>query len=320
MGGGRARPLRPPLFEGRSAAGRAGRAAAAGATARGRLHAVPPRQAAPTEPPPRPPQARLPRAVVLVSDGYQRQLQPFCRRWSLAAAQTNSASCAHLVSPSPCPPVPPTFARWRYQMQEFADDYDGAWAGALCNFAYARKNLGGPRRRKPTAALCNGLSKRPERPASKHTPTTASTHPTHKPQKPPNAVVAVDQRGYNDSSKPEGVASYRVAQLARDVKALVGALGHKRCTLVAHDWGGTVAWAVRHARACGALWLGRAASMHCLRRALRPARSQSCAVARADECRPARPYCAPPCRRWPARERGATTPSPGRWHVRNRPS
>ncbi|GBF91592.1 epoxide hydrolase [Raphidocelis subcapitata] len=76
---------------------------------------------------------------------------------------------------------PELWFSWRYQMQEFADDYD---------------------------------------------------------------VVAVDQRGYNDSSKPPGIASYRLAQLARDVQALVAALGHERCTLVAHDWGGVVAWTV----------------------------------------------------------------------------
>ncbi|KAI8466905.1 MAG: alpha/beta hydrolase fold protein [Monoraphidium minutum] len=57
-------------------------------------------------------------------------------------------------------------------------------------------------------------------------------------------VVAVDQRGYNDSGRPEGVAPYRLQQLAADVKGLVTALGHETCTLVAHDWGGVVAWVV----------------------------------------------------------------------------
>lgn len=58
-------------------------------------------------------------------------------------------------------------------------------------------------------------------------------------------------RGYNDSERPQGVAAYRLEQLAADVHAAVSALGHKRCTLVAHDWGGSVAWAVRNARGAG---------------------------------------------------------------------
>jgi pimeloyl-ACP methyl ester carboxylesterase len=51
-------------------------------------------------------------------------------------------------------------------------------------------------------------------------------------------------RGYNDSDKPEGVDPYRLAQLAADIKGVVAALGHERCTLVAHDWGGCVCWVV----------------------------------------------------------------------------
>lgn len=40
----------------------------------------------------------------------------------------------------------------------------------------------------------------------------------------------------------QGVGNYRLDILASDVKAAVAALGHSRCTLVAHDWGGGVAW------------------------------------------------------------------------------
>lgn len=58
-------------------------------------------------------------------------------------------------------------------------------------------------------------------------------------------VVAIDQRGYGDSDKPQGVAPYRLARLADDVADAVKALGHERAAvLVAHDWGGSVAWAV----------------------------------------------------------------------------
>lgn len=41
----------------------------------------------------------------------------------------------------------------------------------------------------------------------------------------------------------QGVQNYLLQQLAADVKEAVAALGHKSCTLVAHDWGGGVAWA-----------------------------------------------------------------------------
>lgn len=55
-------------------------------------------------------------------------------------------------------------------------------------------------------------------------------------------VVAIDMRGYNTSDKPQGVGNYRLDILASDVKGAVAALGHSTCTLVAHDWGGGVAW------------------------------------------------------------------------------
>jgi pimeloyl-ACP methyl ester carboxylesterase len=40
----------------------------------------------------------------------------------------------------------------------------------------------------------------------------------------------------------QGVANYRLDILASDIKGAVAALGHSSCTLVAHDWGGMVAW------------------------------------------------------------------------------
>ncbi len=57
-------------------------------------------------------------------------------------------------------------------------------------------------------------------------------------------VVAPDQRGYGLTSKPRGVAAYRLDVLARDVIALADALGARRFSLVGHDWGGIVAWRV----------------------------------------------------------------------------
>ena len=56
-------------------------------------------------------------------------------------------------------------------------------------------------------------------------------------------AVAPDMRGYNLSSKPEGLEAYGVRHLVEDVRALVAHLGQRRFTLVAHDWGGPVAWA-----------------------------------------------------------------------------
>jgi hypothetical protein len=77
--------------------------------------------------------------------------------------------------------------------------------------------------------------------------------------------VAVDQRGYNDSDKPPSVSDYRLAQLAADVQAVVKALGHESCTLVAHDWGGLVAWTVGAGSVApaGVAWLQRWVAGYC---------------------------------------------------------
>lgn len=56
-------------------------------------------------------------------------------------------------------------------------------------------------------------------------------------------VVAPDMRGYNLSSKPAEVDQYQVKYLVEDLRALAEKLGHKKFILVAHDWGGAIAWA-----------------------------------------------------------------------------
>jgi pimeloyl-ACP methyl ester carboxylesterase len=56
-------------------------------------------------------------------------------------------------------------------------------------------------------------------------------------------AVAPDMRGYNLSSKPAEVDQYQVKYLVEDLRALAEKLGHKKFILVAHDWGGAVAWA-----------------------------------------------------------------------------
>jgi epoxide hydrolase 4 len=55
-------------------------------------------------------------------------------------------------------------------------------------------------------------------------------------------VVAIDQRGYNQSDQPKGVDSYEVRLLVGDVVAVIKSLGKSRATIVGHDWGGVVAW------------------------------------------------------------------------------
>jgi pimeloyl-ACP methyl ester carboxylesterase len=55
-------------------------------------------------------------------------------------------------------------------------------------------------------------------------------------------VVALDQRGYNDSDKPTDLSAYRLSQLVEDVRGVILGLGYDRCILVGHDWGGAVAW------------------------------------------------------------------------------
>jgi epoxide hydrolase 4 len=56
--------------------------------------------------------------------------------------------------------------------------------------------------------------------------------------------VAPDLTGYNTSSKPADVARYRTSRLVEDVVAFADLYRLKRkFTLVAHDWGGALAWA-----------------------------------------------------------------------------
>ena len=55
-------------------------------------------------------------------------------------------------------------------------------------------------------------------------------------------VIIPDQRGYNLSSKPSGVKSYRLQHLCGDIVALINKLTNKKVIIVGHDWGGVVAW------------------------------------------------------------------------------
>ncbi len=55
-------------------------------------------------------------------------------------------------------------------------------------------------------------------------------------------VVVPDQRGYNVSDKPEGIASYKIDELAKDIIGLIDAYGREKIFLVGHDWGASVSW------------------------------------------------------------------------------
>lgn len=56
-------------------------------------------------------------------------------------------------------------------------------------------------------------------------------------------AIAVDQRGYGESSRPRGVEAYDITHLVDDVATLFDAFEARRRILIAHDWGGAVAWA-----------------------------------------------------------------------------
>lgn len=55
-------------------------------------------------------------------------------------------------------------------------------------------------------------------------------------------AVAPDLRGFNLSDQPQQVEKYRAKHLVEDLRLLIKHLGHTRCILVAHDWGGAIAW------------------------------------------------------------------------------
>jgi len=61
-------------------------------------------------------------------------------------------------------------------------------------------------------------------------------------------AVAPDMRGYNLSEKPAEVEAYRPKHLGADVLALAEHYTKEKFVLVAHDWGGAVAWGVAIAR------------------------------------------------------------------------
>jgi pimeloyl-ACP methyl ester carboxylesterase len=55
-------------------------------------------------------------------------------------------------------------------------------------------------------------------------------------------VVAIDQRGYGNSSKFWRTDAYRILRMVDDLVGLVSALGEKQAVIIGHDWGAPVVW------------------------------------------------------------------------------
>ncbi len=55
-------------------------------------------------------------------------------------------------------------------------------------------------------------------------------------------VVAIDQRGYNQSDAPEGDENYQMRYMVSDVAAVIQHFGAESANIVGHDWGGVVSW------------------------------------------------------------------------------
>lgn len=63
-----------------------------------------------------------------------------------------------------------------------------------------------------------------------------------KPENGGFRCIAPNLRGFENSSSPPEVAAYRPKHLVQDIAALIELQGQKIECLVAHDWGGAVAW------------------------------------------------------------------------------
>ena len=55
-------------------------------------------------------------------------------------------------------------------------------------------------------------------------------------------VIIPDQRGYNLSDKPAGIANYSIDLLARDVVGILDTVADSSAFVVGHDWGAAVTW------------------------------------------------------------------------------
>jgi pimeloyl-ACP methyl ester carboxylesterase len=53
---------------------------------------------------------------------------------------------------------------------------------------------------------------------------------------------APDMRGYGRTTRPQGMSEYAIEKLMDDVAALIDAARCREVMLLAHDWGGVIAW------------------------------------------------------------------------------
>ena len=93
--------------------------------------------------------------------------------------------------------------------------------------------------------------------------------------------VAPNLRGYEQSSQPADVAAYRPKHLVQDIVELAQAEGAPLACLVAHDWGGAVAWnfANRHPQLARKLAILNAPHPGTFLRALQASEAQRAASA-----------------------------------------
>lgn len=55
-------------------------------------------------------------------------------------------------------------------------------------------------------------------------------------------AVAPDLRGFNLSDMPADLSAYKAKHIVDDLRLLTAHLGYEKFVLVAHDWGGAIAW------------------------------------------------------------------------------
>jgi len=55
-------------------------------------------------------------------------------------------------------------------------------------------------------------------------------------------AVAPDLRGFNLSDMPPDLSAYKAKHIVEDLRLLAAELGYEKFVLVAHDWGGAIAW------------------------------------------------------------------------------
>jgi len=57
-------------------------------------------------------------------------------------------------------------------------------------------------------------------------------------------VIAPNQRGYGNSSRPTAVTDYDIELLTGDMAALLDHFGYQNATFVGHDWGANIVWSM----------------------------------------------------------------------------